>query len=332
MKTIHGITFLGFLVMSCASCQDRSAIKVTLETRDDTGMPLEGAVIETNVFDRWQPGENFGKDVYERFNLVTDVTGTTVLETSSSRCELVFSANKPGYYWGGAAFKSAAKMNDRWQPWNPTLKIELKRILNPIPLVAKKVLKGRANYVPLPAFGAPVGFDFEVGDWTSPYGRGTTADIFIQLDGQTNDLVNLYDAQLRITFSNPGDGLVLHETEPSGLRVPHHAPISGYQPELVKRKAQVKGDTVGVLKDLPKTEDDSKPNENYFLRVRTRLDGAGEVVSANYAKVYGGFLWYVSGKVQFQYYYNPVTNDRNLEFAPKRNLLTLPEDQQVSDP
>jgi hypothetical protein len=60
----------------------------------------------------------------------------------------------------------------------------------------------------------------------------------------------------------------------------------------------------------------------------------GGVVSANYAKVYGDFAFNPARqKMSFSYYFNPVSNDRNLEFDPKRNLF--PEDKpgaNVRDP
>ncbi len=62
------------------------------------------------------------------------------------------------------------------------------------------------------------------------------------------------------------------------------------------------------------------------------LDANGKVVSAHYAKIHGGFEWFISGKVRFQYHFNPTANDRNLEFDPSRNLLKVQAGQAVTDP
>ena len=68
------------------------------------------------------------------------------------------------------------------------------------------------------------------------------------------------------------------------------------------------------------------PNLNYYFRVRTKVDDGGNIVSAYYGKIYGDFM-------QFSYYLNPTPNSRNVEFDPKRNLMThLKFDEGVSAP
>ena len=67
-------------------------------------------------------------------------------------------------------------------------------------------------------------------------------------------------------------------------------------------------------------------NHNYYFRVRTVLDGNGNVKSALYGKIYGDFM-------QFNYYLNPTPNDRNVEFDPKKNLMeNLGPLESVSEP
>jgi hypothetical protein len=55
-------------------------------------------------------------------------------------------------------------------------------------------------------------------------------------------------------------------------------------------------------------------HHNYYIRVRTKVDDRGNIVSAHYGKIYGDFM-------QFKYYLNPTINDRNVEFDPKQNLM-----------
>jgi hypothetical protein len=59
----------------------------------------------------------------------------------------------------------------------------------------------------------------------------------------------------------------------------------------------------------------------YYLRTRVQLDADGDIISANYAKIYDNIRFDARGTVSFWYYYNPTPNDRNLEFDPKRNLF-----------
>jgi hypothetical protein len=56
------------------------------------------------------------------------------------------------------------------------------------------------------------------------------------------------------------------------------------------------------------------------------LDENGNVKNALYGKIYGDFM-------QFKYFLNPMANDLNIEFDPKRNLLGgLQSVEQVGDP
>ena len=66
-------------------------------------------------------------------------------------------------------------------------------------------------------------------------------------------------------------------------------------------------------------QDGADRKRGFFLRVRTVKDAAGNIVSANYAKLYGEPLAGPGG-FTFQYYYNPNPNDRRLEMDLQRNL------------
>jgi hypothetical protein len=90
--------------------------------------------------------------------------------------------------------------------------------------------------------------------------------------------------------------------------LPHSAPVEGYVPTW----------RYTANSYTPRT---ARENVGFFLRTRVRLDANGKIVSANYAKVVGDFYLVPQGSLMFSYYFNPVPNDRNLEFDPKRNLF-----------
>lgn len=125
-----------------------------------------------------------------------------------------------------------------------------------------------------------------------------------------------HDLRLEISFPNEGDGLVIFEGAyevGSALRSDHLAPESGYKPSLVlRRKALYEQKSSQWLND-------SKPGSNYYLRTRTKLDEKGNVIRANYGKIYGNFEFLDFIKAE-AYYFNPTVNDRNIEFDTKRNL------------
>lgn len=328
MKASIAIIY-ALLGLSCASCQEKSAIKLSLSVTDDAGSPVSQASIETDVFDHWKPGEGFGKDIFKRITVVTDKAGIATLEVASARCDLVFSATKIGYYQGKADFKSTIRADGRWQPWNKRLEIRLNRVLQPIPLMAKLVADETRQHIPMPNERAA--YDLEVGDWVAPHGKGRISDLKFELKGGTKDASVPYDSTMTLAFSHPGDGIIVQESgvfPPSALRMPYSAPAAGYLPEITWRKARLAGAATGIDRII----DETKPTQNYFLRLRTVLNEKGEIVSAHYAKVCRGFTWYASGYIKFQYHFNPAANNRNLEFDLKRNLLKVNPGQAVIDP
>ena len=80
---------------------------------------------------------------------------------------------------------------------------------------------------------------------------------------------------------------------------------------------------------------DEREDRNYFVRVRTVLDQQGKIVSALYGKIDGDIRFSpIRSKtcsLMFTYYLNPTPNDRNMEFDPKRNLLTGLKDAEKVD-
>jgi hypothetical protein len=164
------------------------------------------------------------------------------------------------------------------------------------------------------------GYDFGAGDWVAPDGKGTSADIYFTalLEKRSEDD---WDYKLVVSFPKPGDGIqpftVSELEKTSALRSPYEAPGNGYEPQWVKRQSQRPGEPAkhGLDESL-----------SFFFRVRTVLDEKGNVVSALYGKIYGDFM-------NFRYYLNPTSNDRNVEFDPKRNLMkNLKRSQGVSQP
>ena len=259
-------------------------------------------------------------------------------------------AQKPGHY--SARIDQLSKKSDH------QLKLVLPRILNPIPLYAWRS-SGWGPSPVLPIQGEWCGFDFEAADWVTPLGKGKVADILFRFRNEfkgwadyfrsnqevedeiiiskqvyearkevwTLDKFKLtagkWDAVLEISFPGMGEGVFEEKTFLSygQLKMPHLAPTSGYV--MVWRYAS--------NNYSPRTY---RSNTGFFLRTRVKMDKDGKIVSANYAKVVGDFrLDAARGSVEFAYYFNPVPNDRNLEFDPKKNLF--PEDMagaNVYDP
>ena len=67
-------------------------------------------------------------------------------------------------------------------------------------------------------------------------------------------------------------------------------------------------------------------DEYLIFRVRTKIDNDGNIISANYGKIYGP-IQFGGGRptdrpITFTYYFNP-DGTPNLEYDPKKDLLKL---------
>jgi hypothetical protein len=219
--------------------------------------------------------------------------------------------NTPGYYFSNHRFFPTNLVSGKWQPWNPTIEVVVKPIINPIPMYAQEA---RLDF---PTNTTSAGFDLEAGDWVNPYGKGKTPDFVFTIKEKIPFVkASLpYDFYTTISFSNKGDGIqnvLVSPTNSSVLRMPRYAPDSGYQADLVQHI---------YYADNKTSDGEIGKDQNYFFRVRSILDAQGNVKSALYGKIVGPVECGARGYTKFTYYLNPTPNDRNMEFDPKRNLF-----------
>lgn len=305
--------------------------QMTFRVTTDDGEPVQNVEVTTSTFLRWQPGEGFGKDIYQDFKGKTDEKGIATLSFDSERGDCRYSIfDVPGYYpTRNLEYQFKEAKGGKWQSWNPTVDVVLKPIINPIAMYARK-MGDVTSPLELPQKGQSIGFDLMAGDWVAPHGKGSVADLVFTLK-ETIPYVRVedsFDVTLTISFSNKGDGiqsLLAPINMGSDLRLPRFAPKDGYEQILVKeigRSTANKPINSGICED-----------QNYFFRVRTVLDEKGRIKSALYGKIDGDIQFWGNRKVRFNYCLNPNPNDRNMEFDPKRNLFgTLPFNQRVLTP
>ena len=277
----------------------------TLKAIDEAGQPVPEARADIGYYTNSQPADALG---------LTDTNGIFTVSHSvlSSLAEVSLQVEKSGYYTTKRVHVLGPDYDQA--KWTFTETLGLKKVGNPIAMYAKSVNLG------MPVFDKPAGFDFMVGDWVGPYGKGVNADIIFtaHLDKRSESDA---DYKLTVSFPKAGDGIqeftVPDAEKGSGLRSSHETPANGFQPQWVQTRNRKPGQ--------PETGN-LDANRNYIFRVRTALDQQGNVVSAHYGKIYGDFM-------QFSYYLNPTPNDRNIEFDPKQNLLGgIQSFEQVQSP
>ena len=290
------------------------AVKVV----DETGEPVSNAYVRASTY--WKPGTLRG---------LTDTNGFFRYEDRVYQ-EIGYGVYKKGYY------------DSRGEAWWPkklfevpetNLVVELKRIIEPAKMTYHKVNKQ------LPRLDKPVPFDFEVGDWVFPDGKGKVADMWIS---GTNRWASRFDFDwcASLMVSNEWDGFFtvavpsrtcLHIK--SDLRPPQQAPVTGYISELVFYTASRK------MESGTQNIESQRDDRIYIFRVRSVTNETGKTVSANVGwfegtatGVGGGPVWGPPGSVWFacEYYYNPDPTSRSLE--PKeladRQARDIPKDMK----
>lgn len=303
--------------------------RVTVRAVDESGLPIASAKVELQFTLAGLPGAGWGDYQINNIYGVTDTNGICTLTGKGDQPTASAGVFKEGYYGESAGVTFTNTLLGRWQLWNPTIEVVLKKIGVQVPMYARKIWKKD-----IPAQGKPVGFDLMVGDWIVPYGKGEMADFLFQLDiGPTETITThfgphkLFDNKLTIHFSNDGDGIQSAVAYPhGGLRLSRQAPLESFEPSLVKRVYR------DDINKMPQTNIQS--DANYFFRVRTKRVSNGNITSALYGKIHGDFdNEFQRGKLTFTYYLNSEPNSRNMEFDPKKNLFkNLKPLEQVTAP
>ena len=314
--------------------------KITVKVIDEQGEPIAGA--NTGIGFRSPKNTGWGSES-NRASGVSDDAGMFSAKDGTEPY-LSFTATKEGYYGTGGKFNAFTGISGiygfrKYEPWNPTVELVLKKIINPIPMYAVRMSAGRGEEYPdIPVLDRFVGFDLEANDWVVPHGLGTHRDFLFKINIERAVDTDNYDVTLTLKFSNPGDGLIKYTPDVSKgqsmLRFPHNAPITGYTSELIQHYEHTPGiRTVG-------TSGNPEFETNYFFRVRSELDEDGNVIGGLYGKIHGqielgNFAWLHSDKpyLSFNYYLNPNNNDTNIEYAPEKNLFKgVPNRKKVSEP
>jgi hypothetical protein len=164
--------------------------------------------------------------------------------------------------------------------------------------------------------GTNVAFDLEKGDWVEPYGKGINGDLIVNFDHRWTDPWTGF-RKMELTFgTNTLDGVRRFKADEfSKLWSIYEAPLDGYE-KSVSWSCEAWRNKKDVVNEPP-------PDEYYVFRVRTVVDEKGQIVKANYGKIYGPVKYGFLGdhlKLGIMYYFNPEVNSRNLEFDTSKNL------------
>ncbi len=318
LKTILIVTAILSVLVSTA-CGRPPVSAMLVKVIDENGEPVEGA-------------EAIGRFLWRTDKLIpapkglTDANGEIILRGRTIQ-QVTAEAYKDGYYpsklittipYPGSGHEAVPHRSADF-----AVTLVLREIRDQVPMYARR-LDTR-----IPGFGGEAaGYDLEKMDWVSPHGEGVRGDIYMRLDGQIDDR-QIWDVQLTISFPGDGDGLVVFEEPPypeSVFKSPRIAPDDGYVSKWTLRNRRITREAARAAGVSPVAENDVNQERVYIFRVRTQLDDDDNPVGGHYAKMYGDFYFGIPfTKDAFLtrgiLYFNPVPEDRNLEYDPESNLL-----------
>jgi hypothetical protein len=156
---------------------------------------------------------------YENVSKLTNAEGM-VKDTGETNFHLNVHIDKVGYY--KVTYAKSNKGTNLEKNQDHKLDVVLKKVINPIPLYAKNTKIYSKDAI------KPIGYDFEIGDWVKPYGKGKSVDVYFKILYNKKNSLD-FDYIFEVSFPNSLDGLQEFEgSDTSGLRSTHQAPEQGY--------------------------------------------------------------------------------------------------------
>lgn len=284
-------------------------VKVTAKVLNEQSHPVKNAQVHISYEVAKKGGwgtDNFGEEG------VSDSKGLYTGQADASS-RIGITVRKEGFYFSRQLYEFKSRSGilfKKWEPWNPTIEVVLKKKRNPVPMFRKGTFGMK-----IPVFNKPIGFDLEKGDWVAPYGKGLLSDFIFSMFSNDRTFTD-YECGFTLTFSNEHDGIqeyYFDKNDQSYYKWPFSAPVDGYKKELSKEKA--------ISLPGKSYSSNEKKDVNYLFRVRTKVDKDGNIVEARYGKLTGEFEFDPEGAIKFGYSFNP-DGTRNLEVDPEKNLFS----------
>jgi len=303
---------VGLLSAGCVLAEPRET-KFTVRVTDvETGLPITHAEVRSTFTQERDPWGT-GKGQFNQIKLPVDQSGAVTLSGYQGKFEEGISARvfADGYHTEGKGFKFTRKslVLNRWEPWDPVIEVKMRPKKNPVPMVEKSFTWKR-----IPEMDKPIGFDLEKGDWIAPYGKGEISDFSFTASGYFQDPSKGSKGGYVLSFSNEHDGIQTYrfsEEVRSSFKWPYEAPLNGYQSSMEK--------FIYWPPNGGPQETDYDDKNNYIFRVRSRELADGKIVGC-YGIIEGELQVGPRGEVKFKYWFNPVPNERSLEYNGE-NLL-----------
>lgn len=285
---------------------------VCFRVRDTDGNPVTNAVVTANALAVCHINAGMWDSDYRWYNVEADARGQAEFRVRTQDTYIGWSVKADGFYgteWAKLSFTGkGGEKEGRSKDAPKIVNVSLYRKRSPIPAYAFYAYCSIRTPKPMGEFG----FDLMVGDWLPPFGKGEVADFYLVKK-------NIHDGKRQGVYKffrfDEGCGFRRYKKTPNKEFPTTYIALTNefYDSELHYMEVADNSDAE-VRCARPVAED-----EFLVLRTRAKINEKGEVVSANYSKLYGpvevGRCFQVMQSV-----FNPTANDPNLEFDPQRNL------------
>lgn len=301
--------FLAAFIICLASFQLYAAEKdakaqVRFHVVDQDGTAVPGAKI-------WG-GFTCGSRMND-YVLVDGVTDTNGVYVAEGRCNefLRVDVRKDGYYhtedkiFFGQSGKVPSVVDGKWQPYGETRTVVLKKIKRPGRCIP---FPRRLRDVQIPRQGVWMGFDFEKSDWISPWGNGIQSDILVRVSAREVDVYRDYQYVMEVSFKNiPYGGAYIAKLDKSSdLKTDYCANTN----ECFQSTFRFYSESQPGHERVSSILDDA----SYLVyRTRTKVDGEGNLISANYGMIKGPWMFDARGITFTDGCFNPEANDLTIE-------------------
>jgi len=172
------------ILLASSTVYSLPTLKITIRVIDENGHVIENAKVGASLERPKLKG--VGVDTTEVRGF-TDSKGLFSIKGSGGSY-LGFNASKEGYYVTYDLFRDFTGVSGiygfrKWKPWNPTIDVVLKKIINPIPMYVAHITGNIYSDDPpaiLPDEGDFFGYDLVAKDWVVPHGQGLQSDFILR--------------------------------------------------------------------------------------------------------------------------------------------------------
>lgn len=279
--------------------------KLGLHITDDSGAAVPYASIKAYLGMNFRPKGTW-------ISGTTDTNGVFVLEGKTCGDEIEVFVTKPGYYDSHVMYRYARMGAERdvkdgkWQPYGAVAPIRLRKVQNPIVLIAS----AERHFSNTKCINQWVGYDLAALDFVSPHGKGKVPDFEVFFDWDGKWLPDYRGMGARIRFLDDFSGYCPQSVvKESKFTSPYSAPAGATylkEADFYER----------VMEDGRREEERFDQSKCWVVRTRCKIDDNGNLVLANYAIIHNIELSCDLGGVVGIYVdsaFNPTPNDTNLE-------------------